>query len=80
MTFTQALIETPKMRRCQPVGNVHSGGQKTIFQCCLCGASHSCATSYRYAKHVQEFQAYHNAEKCQPLPLPTPVYTDGKIR
>ena len=65
ITFTQAKARNPKMRRCRPVGIIHSGGERTIFQCCLCGSTHTCATSYRQARHVEEFRSYHDAEECQ---------------
>jgi hypothetical protein len=64
-TFTEVKAANPKMRRCSPVGIIHSGGKQTIFECCLCGAQHTCATSYRQAKHVEEFRDYHDAEHCQ---------------
>lgn len=65
MTFLEARIYNPKLRRSNPVGIIHSGGSQTILDCALCGDRHTCATSYRRAKHVQEFRAYHDAEKCQ---------------
>ena len=64
-TFTECREANPRMRRTAPVGIIHSGGKQTILDCCLCGARHTCATSYRQAKHVAEFRAYHDAEKCQ---------------
>ena len=55
---------SPKLRRTAPVGIIHSGGQRTIYGC-LCGAQHTCATSYRKARHVKEFVSQHN-QSCWP--------------
>lgn len=46
------------LRRQFATAIVHSGGQQTIFGC-VCGARHTCATSYRQARHVAEWRAEH---------------------
>lgn len=64
-TFEQTKKANRRMRRCAPVGIIHSGGMRTVLDCCLCGATHTCATSYRQAKHVSDFRNYHDSEQCQ---------------
>ena len=48
----------PTMRRERSTAIVHSGGERTIFGC-VCGAEHTCATSYRQAKHVRQWREDH---------------------
>jgi hypothetical protein len=68
MTFTEAKTANRRMRRMRPVGIIHSGGSRTVFECCLCGATHTCATRHREARHVVEFREHHDAELCQAPP------------
>lgn len=53
--------DNPKMRRTGATAIEHSGGKQTIFGC-VCGARHTAATSYRDARHVQDWIARH--ENC----------------
>jgi hypothetical protein len=46
------------LRRTSVTAIVHSGGKRTIYGC-LCGAQHTCATDYRKAKHVADWQEEH---------------------
>jgi len=62
--FTEVRAKNPRMRRGQPVGIVHSGGQRTIYNCALCGEDHTCATRHREVKHVSEFIHHHNLGNC----------------
>lgn len=66
LTRDEAITEAiqafyPRARRQAVVGIIHSGQNKTIYDCIVCGAQHSCATDYRKAKHVQAFKAEHQA-------------------
>jgi len=62
--FAEVRAKNPRMRRGRPVGIVHSGGQRTVYNCALCGEDHTCATRHRDVKHVSYFQWFHNLGKC----------------
>lgn len=65
MTEYQAIKELkaflPYLRRTRSTGIIHSGGKQTILDC-VCGSRHTCATSYRNAKHVSLWREEHS--KC----------------
>lgn len=62
--FAAQLDFARAMRRTRPTAIVHSGGRRTIFGC-LCGARHTCATSYRQARHVEAWCEQHDTQ-CWP--------------
>jgi len=48
----------PSARRTSAPAIMHSGGKQTVFEC-VCGATHTCATSHRDAKHVTLWRVAH---------------------
>lgn len=48
-----------RARRTRATAIEHSGGSQTIYGC-ICGARHTCATSYRQARHVSEWRKEHD--------------------
>lgn len=47
------------LRRNRATAIAQNGSRQTVYRC-LCGAEHSCATSYRHAKHVQNWRNEHD--------------------
>lgn len=63
--FAAIKSANPRLRRTSPVAITHSGGQRTIRNCILCGAWHTEATRYRgQTKHMLDFIRTHNAGEC----------------
>lgn len=62
MNETQAVKALRKLRtelrRTRSTAIIHSGGRQTIYGC-VCGATHTCATSYRRARHVATWREEH---------------------
>lgn len=52
------LLINPRARRTESTAIVRNGSRKTIYGC-VCGAEHTCATSYRGAVHVAAWRAEH---------------------
>lgn len=52
------LLIDPRARRTASTAIQHTGASRTIYDC-VCGAEHTCATSYRNAKHVRVWREAH---------------------
>lgn len=52
----------PRLRRPEPVGIIHNGGTKRVYQCAFCQDRISMATQHPVTKRVRMFCRNHNTQ------------------